>query len=174
MNPENGRFLTTDPFSGFMHEPLTLHKYLYAGLNPVTNIDPNGHMLIAMNFNIGFRFMFFSSIAIRTYYAIIQTVRLIGPAIALLSILTHFESSIYLNTKHDKDVIEGLLVHADIHAEKIGSSPPEDPNKNHWKKEVRAALQRAKRIAEKRLKGKTRDAVISRINDIASRSGISL
>ncbi len=31
MNPENGRSLTINPFPGLMHEPVTLHKYLYAG-----------------------------------------------------------------------------------------------------------------------------------------------
>ncbi len=47
MNPENGRFLTTDPFPGLMHEPVTLHKYLYAGQNPVNNIDPSGLMSLS-------------------------------------------------------------------------------------------------------------------------------
>ncbi len=42
MNPENGRFLTTEPFPGLMHEPVTLHKYLYAGGNPASNVDPSG------------------------------------------------------------------------------------------------------------------------------------
>ena len=40
MNPENGRFLTTDPFPGLMLEPVILHKYLYVANNPVVNIDP--------------------------------------------------------------------------------------------------------------------------------------
>jgi len=79
-----------------------------------------------------------------------------------------------MSSKHDKDVIAGLLEHAEIHADKIGSSPPEDPNKNHWKKEVRAALQRAMRIAQKRLKGKTRDAAVAKIQEIATRAGVSL
>ncbi len=42
MNPEIGRFVTIDPFSGLKHEPITLHKYLYAGLDPVLNSDPSG------------------------------------------------------------------------------------------------------------------------------------
>jgi RHS repeat-associated protein len=47
MIPATGRFLTMDTFAGFDFEPLTLHKYLYASVNPVSNIDPSG------NFSVG-------------------------------------------------------------------------------------------------------------------------
>lgn len=42
MNPEIGRFLTIDPFVGRIQDPVTLHKYLYAGNNPVMYVDPSG------------------------------------------------------------------------------------------------------------------------------------
>ncbi len=42
MNPDTGRFVTTDPYQGRMHEPATLHKYIYANANPVNNFDPSG------------------------------------------------------------------------------------------------------------------------------------
>ncbi|WP_089971211.1 RHS repeat-associated core domain-containing protein [Lihuaxuella thermophila] len=42
-NPDTGRFLTRDPDSGEEMEPLTLNKYIYAGNNPVMNIDPDGN-----------------------------------------------------------------------------------------------------------------------------------
>jgi len=42
MNPENGRFLTTDPIPGLAFDPVTLHKYLYARGNPANVIDPRG------------------------------------------------------------------------------------------------------------------------------------
>lgn len=34
-----------DPFEGFSHEPLTLHKYLYAGADPVNKTDATGELL---------------------------------------------------------------------------------------------------------------------------------
>jgi RHS repeat-associated protein len=41
-NPLTGRFLTRDPVSGKMADPKSLHKYLYAGGNPINVIDPTG------------------------------------------------------------------------------------------------------------------------------------
>lgn len=42
MDPAVGRFLSADPFPGLIFEPLTLHKYLYAGADPVDRLDPSG------------------------------------------------------------------------------------------------------------------------------------
>jgi RHS repeat-associated protein/uncharacterized delta-60 repeat protein len=42
MNPHSGRFWTMDPFEGRNPEPLSLHKYLYAEVNPVNGTDPLG------------------------------------------------------------------------------------------------------------------------------------
>ncbi len=40
--PTLGRFLTRDPFQGFMAAPQTLNPYAYAGNNPVNLTDPSG------------------------------------------------------------------------------------------------------------------------------------
>lgn len=45
-DPNTGRFASTDPFEGFNNQPLTLHDYLYAGVNPVNAIDPSGEVAI--------------------------------------------------------------------------------------------------------------------------------
>ncbi|MGD2070689.1 MAG: RHS repeat-associated core domain-containing protein, partial [Gemmatimonadota bacterium] len=42
MDPGTGRFVSMDPFAGLAHEPITLHKYLYANLDPVDVVDPSG------------------------------------------------------------------------------------------------------------------------------------
>lgn len=44
-NPLTGRFMSRDPFAGRKSVPATLHKYLYAGTNPVTYSDPRGLLL---------------------------------------------------------------------------------------------------------------------------------
>ncbi len=41
-NQDTGRFLTHDPAEGSIFEPATLHRYLYAGADPVSCIDPSG------------------------------------------------------------------------------------------------------------------------------------
>ena len=41
-NQQRGRFLSMDPFAGFLDEPDTLHKYLYVGNDPVNLTDPSG------------------------------------------------------------------------------------------------------------------------------------
>ncbi|MES1243089.1 MAG: RHS repeat-associated core domain-containing protein [Acidobacteriota bacterium] len=42
MDPGAGRFASADPFGGFDYDPASLHKYLYANLDPVRNTDPSG------------------------------------------------------------------------------------------------------------------------------------
>jgi RHS repeat-associated protein len=42
-----GRFVTADPFPGFLSDPGSLHRYLYAHANPVNNRDPSGMLDIA-------------------------------------------------------------------------------------------------------------------------------
>ena len=42
MDPKTGTFLSLDPHQGNRHDPLSLHKYLYANANPVNNTDPTG------------------------------------------------------------------------------------------------------------------------------------
>jgi RHS repeat-associated protein len=41
-SPDRGRFTTIDPFAGYIDEPISLHKYLYAHADPVNLIDPLG------------------------------------------------------------------------------------------------------------------------------------
>ncbi|PKM47292.1 MAG: hypothetical protein CVV03_04000 [Firmicutes bacterium HGW-Firmicutes-8] len=40
--PKVGRFMTRDAFSGFMSNPLSMHKYAYVENSPVNYVDPLG------------------------------------------------------------------------------------------------------------------------------------
>ena len=41
-NPLTGRFMSRDPNKGNRFDPRSLHKYLYAGGDPVNLLDPTG------------------------------------------------------------------------------------------------------------------------------------
>jgi RHS repeat-associated protein len=45
-NPATGRFLSRDPEDGQALDPKTLHKYLYAGADPVNAMDPTGRGIL--------------------------------------------------------------------------------------------------------------------------------
>ena len=45
-NPQTGRFMSRDPEDGKPIDPKTLHKYLYAGGDPVNGVDPRGRELV--------------------------------------------------------------------------------------------------------------------------------
>jgi RHS repeat-associated protein len=46
-NPTTGRFLSRDPEDGIPTDPKTLHKYMYAGGDPVNLADPSGRATAA-------------------------------------------------------------------------------------------------------------------------------
>jgi RHS repeat-associated protein len=47
MNPQTGAFISMDPYSGSLQDPVSLHKYLYANASPVMFTDPTGLFSLA-------------------------------------------------------------------------------------------------------------------------------
>jgi RHS repeat-associated protein len=45
-NPNTGRFMSRDPLNGYSRDPKSLHKYLYAGGDPVNAMDPTGRGIL--------------------------------------------------------------------------------------------------------------------------------
>jgi len=45
-NQGNGRFVSSDPFAGWITKPVSLHKYQYANNSPATFIDPSGNFTL--------------------------------------------------------------------------------------------------------------------------------
>ncbi len=43
LEPFVGRFQSMDAFFGIAAEPVSLHRYLYAGSEPLSHLDPSGH-----------------------------------------------------------------------------------------------------------------------------------
>lgn len=48
-DPRVGRFTSVDVFEGLPEEPFSLHKYLYAGIDPVATTDPTGLFEFSVN-----------------------------------------------------------------------------------------------------------------------------
>ena len=63
LDPGAGRFVSVDPLWGNISEPATLHKYGYAGSDPVNNVDPSGLLftITAALASIGFAALFLVS-----------------------------------------------------------------------------------------------------------------
>jgi len=49
----NGRFISQDPFGGSDQDSVSLHRYLYAGNNPVNMVDPGGKEETLFGVSIG-------------------------------------------------------------------------------------------------------------------------
>ena len=84
----------------------------------------------------------------------------------------------FYNKKQTVAVVTGLLASATAHVAKLegyggGGSDPNDP-RNHWKKEIKAALDRAKRLIEKRLTGDQQAQFLKQVQDLAEKAGITL
>ena len=52
-NPATGRFMSRDPEDGKAKDPKSLHKYLYAGGDPVNLMDPRGRGIIGYALELG-------------------------------------------------------------------------------------------------------------------------
>jgi len=47
----NGRFISQDPLQGNNEDPITLHRYLYAGVDPISNVDPSGKAFFGITYD---------------------------------------------------------------------------------------------------------------------------
>jgi len=45
-DPNIGRFITQDSYTGTLTNPLSQNLYIYCGNNPVAYVDPSGHITI--------------------------------------------------------------------------------------------------------------------------------
>jgi RHS repeat-associated protein len=64
LNPDTGRFWTTDTFAGSNEDPLSLHKYLYCQNDPVNGVDPSGKAVyfVERQFNSSLKYLWVDNI----------------------------------------------------------------------------------------------------------------
>ena len=58
-DPSIGRFLSRDSFAGFLAEPVSGNRYLYAHANPLRYTDPSGHLVRAARYVMSEGLQFF-------------------------------------------------------------------------------------------------------------------
>jgi RHS repeat-associated protein len=69
-DPATGRFNQFDKFEGGFEEPLSLHKYLYAGANPISNNDPSGQFFGSLVETLVVAGIWAANFAVRVYPAV--------------------------------------------------------------------------------------------------------
>jgi hypothetical protein len=185
---------TTDEYEGHSTDPLSLHKYLYANANPVEAFDPSGRntMTLPGLVNVARLIGEFCRVALPAIRPAMITLS-VGVIIVTMYYVTSTieleDIFVWSSNKDTQKKVDGLLRHAARHAEMLAAlaaaagggsgGDPNDPknwNRNKWKGEVKAALDRAKRLVEKGLKNSKQKAeeYLRKIQEIADKSGVTL
>ncbi len=85
-NPATGRFLSRDPEDGKRWDPKSLHKYLYAGGDPVNGWDPTGRDdIVEFVLFLPNRVFIYTQVYVPTYIGTLQFYGTIGAAIATVA-----------------------------------------------------------------------------------------
>jgi len=176
-----GRWIAKDPidFAG-----LDTNLYSYALGDPVNRLDQDGfefaQALASVGAGVGGGFAAAGSLVIDAATGGVNVLATPGEIAAGAAIGAALGGSVGAfidwmnaggavilaqNTKSLVNKVRGLLNTASGHASLCQLSPPEDPNQGHWRTEAKAALDRAKRLAD-RLPTKLREQVLSRIRSI--------
>ena len=88
MDPGAGRFISSDLFRGFVRDPNTLHRYLYAGQNPALATDPSGLFTSASGLGVAARVGVILAVAVVSFvvlrYSASSYTRLFGADVLVL------------------------------------------------------------------------------------------
>jgi RHS repeat-associated protein len=109
MDPRLGRFLSSDPFQGVLADPRTLHRYAYAGNNPVNMIDPTGEFFSLPGLSVSLAIQgILNTIAISSilYVAYTDAAEIIDEVRTLVDEIP----SLKLNEEHDKPTLRERII----------------------------------------------------------------
>ncbi|HEX4956000.1 MAG TPA: RHS repeat-associated core domain-containing protein, partial [Thermoanaerobaculia bacterium] len=201
LSPDEYRFLDLqfgdeddrDRFLNYLKQPQSWNWFSYVRNNPVGFIDPNGQEAASATLGrtivtAGSRRAATAGLASLGPGAAVVGAGAAGYEIGTLvrkipgvddTVRGGFEALLGFiatqNTKHNLNVINGLINRATLEFGKIQAAggPENDPDGEHHKTEIKAVLERAARLT-KRLPGKLRDATLKLIDELAEQAGVVL
>jgi RHS repeat-associated protein len=80
-NPATGRFLSRDPAEAKLTDPATLHRYLYAGGDPINRVDPMGEEAFLES-------KLLKKIITVTYYSVVLPAVVICGEVSIINFIT--------------------------------------------------------------------------------------
>jgi RHS repeat-associated protein len=180
-NPEDGRFTSSDPFEGIPYLPYTLHRYLYAGSNPIEYCDPSG-----LNFTLtstqftALMVGVLATTAIVQYAGYIQRTRgtmidvnldVFDGVVSAFSMTLN--ESIALMSDQAKQAKKGIEAAHKIIMEHLGQAGSPTPPDPWWGKDklddVRKHINNIRKWAE-RLPGKAKQEALDFANEAAAKA----
>ena len=165
-DPATMRFLSKDPIRADGEES----AYQYAAGDPVGKVDPTG--LVAIPLGAAPWFVKLPAVIAIPGVGWVA-IGVLAAAVGVWAIVKHgvpWAIERYTWVKY-RDRIEGQIRTASTHVRKLDTAKGSDPNgynrnRNKWKGEVRTALREARRLAERHLRGKTRERILQRIRSL--------
>ncbi|MEM9557091.1 MAG: RHS repeat-associated core domain-containing protein, partial [Acidobacteriota bacterium] len=172
-----------EQFERLLMQPRVWNQFSYGHDSPLVFTDPDGQaatMALAAPMAIGGEYAVVGSVGLTGPGALIFGSAaggyLIGSGINELPGVSEFVSTglglaldhtvfMAANNRQRQRRVDGLIRNAEVHFGKIGGAggPDRDPDLDHHKKEIRTALEDAKRVAQ-RLPGKARRLAEDRID----------
>jgi RHS repeat-associated protein len=92
LDPNVGRFVSLDPLAAVPQDPLSLHRYLYAHVDPINNLDPTGEQTTLAEVNLAAVFVVALAATAVLRTALMETLESpLGPSIAISEVYRAFQ-----------------------------------------------------------------------------------